>query len=382
MKILQIGKFYPIIGGVEKVMRDLTEGISARSIRCDMLCALLPDSEIEQIDKKRARHIGRNLIIELNNNGKIICVPAIKKVKATMLSPAMLSYLKRHCKEYDIIHIHHPDPMAALALRLSGYKGKVILHYHSDILSQKKLLKLYKPLQSWLLKRADKIVGTTPVYIKESPFLKNYQQKCTYVPIGIEPVVYSEEEAEKIRNKFGNKKIILSIGRLVPYKGYEYLIEAAKHLTDEYYLVIGGGGPLKDELQAKIEQLGLENKVTLAGYIDYKDLPAYFGACHIFVLSSVMKTEAFGIVQIEAMSCSKPIVATKIEGSGVSWVNKEGESGLNVPPMIAESLTNAIFAVDKEYDKYSVGAKERFNSVFTYSQMIDNILKIYENKTL
>ena len=382
MKILQIGKFYPIIGGVEKVMRDLTEGISARGIRCDMLCALLPGSEIEQIDKKRARHIGKNLIIELNENGKIICVPAIKKVKATMLSPAMLSYLKRHCNEYDIVHIHHPDPMAALALKLSGYKGKVILHYHSDILSQKKLLKLYKPLQSWLLKRADKIVGTTPVYIKESPFLKNYQQKCTYVPIGIEPVVYSEEEAEKIRNKFGNKKIILSIGRLVPYKGYEYLIEAAKYLTDEYHLVIGGGGPLKDELQAKIEQLGLENKVTLAGYIDYKDLPAYFGACHIFVLSSVMKTEAFGIVQIEAMSCSKPIVATKIEGSGVSWVNKEGESGLNVPPMIAESLTNAIFAVDKEYNKYSVGAKERFNSVFTYSQMIDNILKIYENKTL
>ena len=240
------------------------------------------------------------------------------------------------------------------------------------------MLKLYKPLQSWLLKRADKIVGTTPVYIKESPFLKNYQQKSTYVPIGIEPVVYSEEEAEKIRNKFGNKKIILSIGRLVPYKGYEYLIEAAKHLTDEYHLVIGGGGPLKEELQAKIEQIGLENKVTLAGYIDYKDLPAFFGACHIFVLSSVMKTEAFGIVQIEAMSCSKPIVATKIEGSGVSWVNKEGESGINVTPKIAKSLTNAIFAVDKEYDKYSVGAKERFNSVFTYIQMIDNILKIYE----
>lgn len=378
MKILQIGKFYPIIGGVEKVMRDLTEGISARGIGCDMLCAQLPGSEIEQIDKNRARNIGKNLIIELNDNGKIICVPAIKKVKATMLSPAMLSYLKRHCKEYDIIHIHHPDPMAALALRLSGYKGKVILHYHSDILSQKKLLKLYKPLQSWLLKRADKIVGTTPVYIKESPFLKNYQQKSTYVPIGIEPVVYSEEEAEKIRNKFGNKKIILSIGRLVPYKGYEYLIEAAQHLTDEYHIVIGGSGPLKEELQAKIEQLGVGSKVTLVGYIDYKELPAYFGACHIFVLSSVMKTEAFGIVQIEAMSCSKPIVATKIEGSGVSWVNKEGESGLNVPPMIAESLTNAIFAVDKEYDKYSVGAKERFNSVFTYSQMIDNILKIYE----
>ena len=91
-----------------------------------------------------------------------------------------------------------------------------------------------------------------------------------------------------------------------------------------------------------------------------------------------MKQEAFGIVQIEAMSCSKTIVATKIEGSGVSWVNKEGESGINVTPKIAKSLTNAIFAVDKEYDKYSVGAKERFNSVFTYSQMIDNILKIYE----
>jgi hypothetical protein len=73
--------------------------------------------------------------------------------------------------EYDIIHVHHPDPMAALALFCSGYKGRVVLHWHSDILKQKVLLKFYMPLQRWLLKRAEVLVGTTPIYVKESPLL-------------------------------------------------------------------------------------------------------------------------------------------------------------------------------------------------------------------
>ena len=101
----------------------------------------------------------------------------------------MIDYLRRHCREYDIIHIHHPDPMAGLALRLSGFKGRVILHWHSDILKPKVLLAPYIPLQKWVVKRAETIVGTTPSYVRHSPWLKDVQNKVTYVPIGIEPVI-------------------------------------------------------------------------------------------------------------------------------------------------------------------------------------------------
>ena len=139
MRILQLGKFYPVRGGVEKVMYDLTKGISSLGIRCDMMCAA---SE------------GPTRVEKVNDNADLILCHTVRKVAGTMLSPAMITELRRRCGDYDIIHIHHPDPMAALALRLSGYKGRVILHWHSDILKQKFLLKFYLPVQNWLIDRA------------------------------------------------------------------------------------------------------------------------------------------------------------------------------------------------------------------------------------
>ena len=192
MKILQLGKFYPIRGGVEKVMWDLTRGLSGEGIHCDMLCASLHPGKADPQDAQFLQPDGS---FRFNPNGRAFCVKAIAKKSATMISPAMVSWLRRNKAQYDIIHIHHPDPMAALALRLSGFKGKVVLHWHSDIVSQKFLLALYRPLQSWLIRRADIIVGTTPAYIKASPWLSGVQQKCTYVPIGIKPITFDQAGA-------------------------------------------------------------------------------------------------------------------------------------------------------------------------------------------
>ena len=182
MKILQLGKFYPIKGGVEKVAYDLTLGLSARGVECDMLCAAFHKKGFTR---------------QLNEKGRLFVADAMMKLAATMISPAMIWKMRRMAAEYDIVHIHHPDPMAALALFCSGFKGKVVLHWHSDILKQKTLLKFYKPLQSWLLKRADIIVGTTPVYVKESPFLQDCQHKITHLPIGILPMPEAQKEAQE-----------------------------------------------------------------------------------------------------------------------------------------------------------------------------------------
>lgn len=161
------------------------------------------------------------------------------------------SHLEKECRNYDIIHVHHPDPMACIALFLSGYKGKVVLHWHSDIQKQKVLLKFYQPLQEWLLKRADLILGTSPVYLAESPCLQSVQGKTRCLPIGVEPMRPQAERVAAIREKYPCKKIVFSLGRLVAYKGYEYLIEAARFLDDDYVLLIGGTGPLKAELDEK-----------------------------------------------------------------------------------------------------------------------------------
>ena len=365
MRILQLGKFYPICGGVEKVAYDLMTGLSEQDVRCDMMCAASQ---------------GGSRIIPVNKNASVICCHTWMKAAATMISPAMIFALRKNCRNYDIIHVHHPDPMACLALLLSGYKGKVVLHWHSDIQKQKILLKLYSPLQQWLLRRADKIIGTTPVYLAESPFLRGLQKKTVCLPIGVQPMCSAPKAAEKIRNQYANKKIVFSLGRLVAYKGYCFLVEAAKYLSDDYVVLIGGTGALKDELQREIKELGIEGKVKLLGRIGDEDLPAYYGACDVFCLSSVQKTEAFGIVQIEAMSCGKPVVATNIPQSGVAWVNAHGISGLNVEPGNAEELARAIEAVTKDetaYRHYATGAANRYKELFTQERMIEKCMKIY-----
>ncbi|MDR1527490.1 MAG: glycosyltransferase [Dysgonamonadaceae bacterium] len=368
MKILQIGKFYPIKGGVEKVMYGLTLGLSGRNIRCDMLCA--------GIDRQESG------MLLINNYARLWCMPTWLKLAATAISPAMIIKLRKIQREYDIIHVHHPDPMACLTLFLSGYKGKVVLHWHSDILRQKALLKLYRPLQRWMIGRADVIVGTTPVYVQQSPFLQQVQDKTTYILIGIDEVKVEEDAVIRIKEQYAGKKMIFSMGRLVEYKGYEYLIKAARYLHEDYVICIGGSGPLKDDLKQIIDSQGLNKRVKLIGFIPENEVAAHFMACDVFVLSSIWKTEAFGIVQIEAMSCGKPVVATCIEGSGVSWVNKDGVSGYNVEPQNAEALAEAIrklLSDSQLYAKFSAGARQRYETLFTQQKMIDNCLKLYND---
>lgn len=366
MKILQLGKFYPILGGVEKVEYDLMQGLNELGIDCDMLCA----------GKE-----GIQGVVEENVHGRITVCPTSIEAAGTTIAPSMITMLHHCCQDYDVIHVHHPDPMAALALYLSGYKGKVVLHWHSDIVKQDKALKLYKPLQTWLINRADRIVCTTPVYMRESQYLKEVQDKSLCIPIGIAPI--PEVEAERIaalRERYGNRKIVFSLGRLVEYKGYEYLIRAAQYLDDDFVVLIGGTGPLRKELDELIVSLGLQQKVVLLGRVEDEDLPSYYRACDVYCMSSIQRTEAFGIVQIEAMSCCKPLVATKIPGSGVSWVNCHGESGLNAEPCDAEGLARCIRAIacDPEVcQRFAEGSRQRFQRLFTKEAMITQALKLY-----
>lgn len=382
MNVLQLGKFYPIRGGVEKVMWDITRGLAQRGLPCDMLCAMLRGDEIDAPHRSMAtREADGTRVLSFSPRNRVFCVPALAKKAGTMLSPAMIRWLRRHAAEYDLIHIHHPDPMAALALWLSGYRGRVVLHWHSDIVSQKFFLFFYRPLQSWLIRRAECIVGTTPVYLQASKTLARVQDKCRCIPIGIEPVECISQRNNAFRMQYPNKKIIFALGRLVPYKGFDCLVRAAAYLDEDYLVLIGGSGPLREPLEQQIRRMCLEGKVKLLGYVSDASLPVLYNACDVFVMSSQLKTEAFGIVQIEAMSCGKPVVATTIPGSGVSWVNEHGVSGLNVAPQDAEAMAAAIVQIcadEANYRHYAAGAKARFEACFTFSGMIDKIVVLYE----
>lgn len=367
IRVLQLGKFRPVKGGVEKVMYAFMLGLGQRGIYCDMLCAS-DDDEVGET--------------ELTPYCRIYKTRTVSKMAATMISPEMITQLRKSCHQYDIIHIHHPDPMATLALMLSGYKGRVVLHWHSDILKQRALLRLYHPLQKWLINRADVILGTTPVYVEQSHALRKVQGKTSFLPIGVRQRRAEENLVAMIRNKYPGKKIVYSMGRLVEYKGYEYLIEAATLLPDDYVVLIGGSGPLKGALQKMVKGFLLERKVHILGYIPRELEAAYYGAADVFCLSSVLKTEAYAIVQVEAMSVGCPVVATNIPGSGVSWVNQHGVSGLNVEPRSSRDLAEAIQQICDNPDlhsRYSQGALHRYERNFTLDAMTDGLIDIYRD---
>ncbi|BDB66145.1 glycosyl transferase family 1 [Helicobacter cinaedi] len=365
-KILQLGKFYPPdIGGIENVMQDICIGINARGLVCDVLCS----------------NSSYAFSYEIVGSARIYRTKSFGKLASTSITPQMIFTLQKLIKAYDIIHLHLPDPMANLALFLSNTQDKIIIvHWHSDIIKQKYLLKLYVPLQNWLLQRADYIIGTSPKYIAESPFLQPYRDKCVSIPIGIDDIAPSPLEStlpqHPAQSKKGEKKVIFALGRLVAYKGFEYAIEAMT-LLPQYCLHIGGTGELQHKLQQKINTLGLQDRVKLIGTLSHQERTQQFRNAHIFILPSITKNEAFGIVQIEAMSQGLPVVSCSIDGSGVDYVNAHNVSGLVVPPRDPVAIAEAVIAIDRDYERFSHNARARFIEYFTIDTMLDSIYTLY-----
>lgn len=357
-KILQVGKFYPpVVGGIETTMQDICNGINASGLTCDVLCSnSIKSFQLDILDSK----------------ARIYRTKSYGKVANTSITPQMIYFLRNIGKTYDIIHLHLPDPMANLALLCANLHDKiVILHWHSDIIKQKYLLQLYKPLQSWLLKRANVIIGTSPKYIKQSPFLKAYQDKCVAIPSGIQSP--QSIQSSPIRNP----KLLFALGRLVGYKGFEYAIKMMQYLPQDYCLCIGGKGELESSLKALVSDLNLNHRISFLGFIADKDLPELYAKSGIFILSSITKNEAFGLVQIEAMSHGVPVVSCSIEGSGVDWVNQNGYSGIVVPPKDPKALAQAVLEISKNYDFYSKNAIQRFQEHFTKEKMISSLKDLY-----
>ena len=371
MKILQLGKAYPPVnlGGVEVVIQNLHEGLNKIKIDCDALG--VNDSF------KYKEEIGLN-------GGRIFRAKRLLKLFSTLFSINQIFILNKIKNKYDIIHIHSPDPMAAFSLFITNPKCKIVLHWHSDIIKQKILLFFYSPLLKWLINKSNIIITTSPIYASKSNFLNKNLNKVISIPLGsdINSNSFDIDFYNKLKEYFSNKKILLSIGRLSYYKGYNYLIDAMNSLDDSYVLLIMGDGDLMTTLQSKITKLNLKHKVFLLGSLNNLQKNSLYKVCNLFILSSFYKTEAFGIVQIEAMAFGKPVISTNISGSGVPWVNKNDISGIIVPIKDSLAITKAVLKISENeilYNKYSRGSLDRFNEYFKLDIMINNTLLIYKN---
>ena len=368
MKVLQVGRFYPLpIGGVEQVIRNIYEGLNAIDVRCDVL------SYSNALRSSAQR----------TSTGTIYRSASIGCIRSTWLAPLLPWHLKRIAANYDVIHVHHPDPMSAATLFAVRPKAKLVVHWHCDIVRQKIGRVLITPLVRWLLKRADAIVTTTPAY-KRTRSLLNWYDKVHIIPVGIDDnfSAADQQRVQAIRSAYPDHFIVLAIGRLIYYKGFEYLIKAAQHTDDKVVILIGGDGKDKRRLEKLIIKLKLQYKVKLLGYIDHRDLVHYYRACDLFCLSSVAKSEAFGIVQLEAMKYAKAIVSTVIPGSGVDWVNADQISGISVKAGDAKALAQAINVLQHQpalRKRMEQRGRLRFEDMFTREKMCNKLKQLYDS---
>jgi len=365
MKVLHIGKYYPpFFGGIEKVNFDIVEGLNKEGIHTDVFCF---------------NHETGTTIEE--NKYKIFRTSVATTRFSTPISFSLFKNLRAIYKEYDIIHIHMPNPTAALAFQFLPFKGIIILHWHLDIVKQRILKIGYKPFQSHLLKKADAVITTSEEYLDNSDDLRPYRNKCHIIPIGIENSYLTEnpEFRKKLQSDYHGKNIVFSLGRLIYYKGFEYLIDAARELDDDCIILIGGIGPLMASLKDRIKHYKLEHKVKLLGKIPEHELGEYYHNASVFCLASIERSEAFGIVLVEAMSCGCPLVSTSM-GSGTSWVNKQ--TGLVVPAKNASELASAITKIVKDTNlrsKFSENGRNRFQKEFRLETMTARTLQLYRD---
>jgi len=280
----------------------------------------------------------------------------------------------------EVLHLHMPNPAGALAYVASRHRGRLLLTWHSDVVRQKLLGKLYGPVEQAVLRRAHAIIVTSDRYLASSPTLRDYRSKCRVIPHGIPLERFSgakDRKWEDIRRRYG-PKIVLAVGRLVSFKGFEFLIRAMKRVPNATLMLIGDG-PLRQSLEREASDLGLYDRVVFTGEIQNEMTAPYYRACDVFVLPSVSRSESLGIVQIEAMASGKPVINTRLD-TGVPTVSVHGLTGLTVPPADSDSLAEAINSLlenPRLRAVYGRRARARASRRFRAEMMGESALRLY-----
>jgi len=364
MKVLQVSKLYfPYIGGVEKVVKDIAEGMQ-HNVYMEVLSCM-------EKGKRKIQVINGIRVIKASSLGIIWGMPI------SFTFPFILAWKSR---KFDIIHFHLPFPLGVLSyLFLGSKKKKIVVIYHSDIVRQRKLMIFYKPFLYAFLKRAYKILVLSPNLIRSSSYLKQWKNKCCVIPFSID--IDNFVHFYDIGNRFGispEEKIVLFVGRLAYYKGIEYLIKAMQDV--EAKLLIVGEGKLREKLERLARFLNVDNKILFLGKLSDKMIKYCYQICDVFVLPSTESSEAFGIVQLEAMAYAKPVVNTNLP-TGVTYVSIDGETGLTVPPKDSKALADAINKIltdERLASIFSQNARRRVKEKFSRKKMIESIYSIYQ----
>ena len=364
IKVLHFFKtYYPdTTGGIEQVIYQLCQGSRALGVEGQVLTlSPTPSPARLQIADHQVTRVKENF-----------------HIASTGFSLKVFSQFKEMATEADLVHFHFPWPMMDLVHFATRHGRPTVLSYHSDIIKQRTLLKLYTPLMNQLLKSMDRILVASPNYLESSETLRPFQDKTTVVPYGLDQSAYpivSTQKQEQWRKRVP-EKFFLFVGVLRYYKGLDSLLSALEGV--DYPVVILGGGPQEQELMAQAEKLQLRN-VLFLGRLDDEDKACLLQMCYALVFPSHLRSEAFGISLLEASMYGKPMISCEI-GTGTTYVNIHEETGLAVPPNNPLALREAMRRLwdnPLETERLGTGAKVRFQELFTAERMCAETTKVY-----
>jgi glycosyltransferase involved in cell wall biosynthesis len=395
MHILQLYKdYYPVIGGIENHVRDLSEALAALGHRVTVLATSLD---------------GRTLVERPRPGLTVIKAARALHLASTPISPAMLREARR--LHADVVHLHFPYPPGDLAYFAMPERAPLVITYHSDIVRQQALLRAYQPLLETTLRCAARIIATSPNYVVSSPWLRRHAAKCAVVPLGIDAERFAQADPAQVaelrahyrgadegqRTNDGGSvhssvvvrpssdaklPLLLFVGRLRYYKGLHVLLNALPDVPAR--LLIGGSGPERERLEAQAAALGIADRVCFLGDIADGELPALYHAADIFVLPAHLRAEALGLSQIEALASGVPCVSTEL-GTGTSFANRHGETGLVVPPgdpaALAQAL-NTLLASPALRRRMGEAGRRRAAALFSRERMVEGNEAVYREAAI
>jgi glycosyltransferase involved in cell wall biosynthesis len=362
MKILHITKYYNELGGIETLSRNITALLKKRYKNLTVISFL----------RKGNRKI--------NNKKKIIYFKEDFNIFSTPFSMGMFNYFKKNLIKFDIIHVHFPNPWVAILLLIFLKKNnKLIINWDSDIINQNFLKYFFRPIQNYLLCRASKVICLSNNYFKHSKDLRKFKSKVKIIP----PFLKKRKILRfKTKKKIKDKYRILSIGRLVKYKGFDVLIRAANLLNDNCEIMIIGDGPEKRKLINLIIKLRINSKVKIFSNIKDRQKYRIIDSSDLIVLASINRAESFGISMLEGIEAGKPGIVSDTKGSGMSDLIINGYNGYNFHNKSHNDLAKKIIKLISDKNKmklFSNNSKTLYKKYFGSDLIKKSFLEIYEN---
>ena len=366
--LLNVNKmYYPEIGGVEVTAQRIAE----------LGLEFFEKSIVITFSKQ-------NVLAEESLNGvHVIRLNSVIRHDPIRLSPRFGSTLKKYAQENTVAVFHFPSVQSELFFYNNDIKAKKICFYHSDIVGWGALGNAYNRLiVPKFLSKMDLIVVTSPNYRDTSPFLRSFLDKVRVIPSFVDTKHFRPTQETKRReicsllDCSNDSRIVMYIGRFGRYKGLDYLVKAIALLPDNYFLVLIGDGPERMKIESLVTDLKLENRVLRLDHVKYDVLPEYYRAADVFVLPSIDRGEAFGLVAVEAMACGVPVVTTEL-GTGTSFHNIDGVTGMVVQPRNEKALADAISEICETRDKFDAETIRKRAEEFSVERFTENMQSLF-----